>query len=297
MAARKIVLAGGTGFTGRYLSRRYTEAGYAVIIIARSPGCIAWNDTPEIIAALEGAELLINLAGRSVDCRYNEKNKKIILDSRIDTTRILGQAVLQCKNPPPVWMNSSTATIYRHAEDRAMTENTGEIGTGFSVGIATQWENAFFSFKLPATRQIALRMAIVLGKDGGVMKPLSNLVRFGLGGHQGNGRQMFSWIHMDDLGNIISFLQQHPEINGVINCAAPNPVTNKTMMQTLRKAMRVRIGIPSPEFLLKIGAVFIRTETELVLKSRWVVPERLLAAGYKFQYPEIDRAFESIVNE
>lgn len=297
MAARKIVLAGGTGFTGRYLSRRYTEAGYAVIIIARSPGCISWNDTPQIIEALEGAELLINLAGRSVDCRYNEKNKKIILDSRIDTTRILGQAVLQCKNPPPVWMNSSTATIYRHAEDRAMTESTGEIGTGFSVGIATQWENAFFSFKLPATRQIALRMAIVLGKDGGVMKPLSNLVRFGLGGHQGSGRQMFSWIHIDDLGNIISFLQQHPEINGVINCAAPNPVTNKTMMQTLRKALRVKTGIPSPGFLLEIGAVFIRTETELVLKSRWVVPERLLAAGYKFQYPEIDRAFEAIVNE
>lgn len=297
MAARKIVLAGGTGFTGRYLSRRYTEAGYAVIIIARSPGCIAWNDTPQIIEALEGAELLVNLAGRSVDCRYNEKNKKIILDSRIDTTRILGQAVLQCKNPPPVWMNSSTATIYRHAEDRAMTESTGEIGTGFSVGIATQWENAFFSFKLPATRQIALRMAIVLGKDGGVMKPLSNLVRFGLGGHQGSGRQMFSWIHLDDLGNIISFLQQHPEINGVINCAAPNPVTNKTMMQALRKTMRVRIGIPSPGFLLEIGAVFIRTETELVLKSRWVVPERLLAAGYKFQYPEIGRAFEAIVNE
>lgn len=297
MAAPKIVLAGGTGFTGKYLARKYADAGYTVHIIARSPGCISWHDIPKIDDAINGAALLINLAGKSVDCRYNTKNKKAIYDSRMDTTRILGEAVLRSKNPPPVWMNSSTATIYRHAEDRPMTESTGETGTGFSVGIATSWEKAFFDFKLPATRQVALRMAIVLGKDGGVMKPLSNLVRFGLGGHQGNGKQMFSWIHIEDLGNIISFLQEHTEISGPVNCAAPNPVPNKTMMQALRKTMHVGIGIPSPKFLLEIGAVFIRTETELVLKSRWVIPERLQQAGFQFTFPEITAAFEDIIRK
>lgn len=297
MAAPKIVLAGGTGFTGKYLAKKYADAGYTVHIIARSPGCIPWHDTAKIDDAIDGASLLINLAGKSVDCRYNAKNKKAIYDSRIDTTRILGEAVVRSKNPPPVWMNSSTATIYRHAEDRPMTENSGEIGTGFSVGIATSWEKTFFDFKLPATRQVALRMAIVLGKDGGVMKPLSTLVRFGLGGHQGSGRQMFSWIHIEDLARIISFLQEHTEISGPVNCAAPNPVPNKTMMQALRKAMHVGMGIPSPKFLLEIGAVFIRTETELVLKSRWVIPERLLQAGFEFTYPEISTAFEAITRK
>ena len=297
MAAPKIVLAGGTGFTGKYLARKYYEAGYTVHIIARSPGCIAWNDAAKIDEAINGAALLINLAGKSVDCRYNAKNKKAIYDSRIATTRLLGEAVLRSKNPPPVWMNSSTATIYRHAEDRPMTESNGEIGTGFSVGIATSWEKTFFDFKLPATRQVALRMAIVLGKDGGVMKPLSNLVRFGLGGHQGSGKQMFSWIHIEDLARIIFFLQEHTEISGPVNCAAPNPVTNKTMMQALRKTMHVGIGIPSPTVLLEIGAVFIRTETELVLKSRWVIPERLQQAGFTFNYPDITGAFEAIVRK
>lgn len=295
MAAPKIVLAGGTGFTGKYLARKYAQAGYTVHIIARSPGCIAWHDTAKIDEAINGAALLINLAGKSVDCRYNAKNKKAIYDSRIDTTRILGEAVLRSKNPPPVWMNSSTATIYRHAEDRPMTESTGEIGTGFSVGIATSWEKTFFDFKTPATRQVALRMAIVLGKDGGVMKPLTNLVRFGLGGHQGSGKQLFSWIHIEDLARIITFLHEHPEITGAVNCAAPGPVTNKAMMQALRNTLRVGFGLPSPRLLLEIGAVFIRTETELVLKSRWVLPERLEQAGFTFTYPKIENAFEEII--
>jgi hypothetical protein len=294
---KKIVIAGGTGFVGGYLNKKFTAAGYVVTIISRNKDHVGWNDDALISEALENADMLINLAGKSVDCRYNEKNRKEIYDSRIDTTKILGEALLNCKNPPALWINSSTATIYRHSEDRPMTESTGEIGTGFSVNVATNWEKTFFGFTLPHTRQVALRMAIVLGSNGGVIKPLKNLVRFGLGGKQGSGKQMFSWIHIEDLFRIITFFQQHTELSGIFNTSAPNPVTNKAFMQSLRKNMGAAIGLPAPVWLLKIGAVIIRTETELILKSRWVIPERLLAAGFHFQYSHIDTALEHILSE
>jgi uncharacterized protein len=292
---QKIVIAGGTGFTGKYLAQKFKALGYQVIIISRQAEHINWDNTAAIIATLENAEMLINLAGKSVDCRYNEKNKQEIFDSRINTTKALGNAVLQCKNPPPLWINSSTATIYRHAEDRPMTESAGEIGSGFSVNVATNWEKSFFDFTLPNTRQVALRMAIVLGKDGGVIKPLKNLVRFGLGGKQGKGNQMFSWIHIEDLYNIIIYLQQHKELSGVFNTSAPNPVSNKTLMQLFRKNMNAIIGLPAPAWLLKFGAVLIKTETELILKSRWVVPEKLLQSGYQFKYQTVDEALKNIL--
>jgi uncharacterized protein (TIGR01777 family) len=203
---------------------------------------------------------------------------------------------LKCDNPPELWINSSTATIYRHAEDRPMTESKGEIGKGFSVNVAINWEQAFFSFQLSKTRQVALRMAIVLGKNGGVMKPLINLVRFGLGGKQGKGNQMFSWIHIEDLFNIILFFESHKDLKGIFNCSSPNPIDNKTLMEALRQAMKVKIGLPSPEWLLKIGAVVIRTEPELILKSRWVVPEKLLESGYTFKYPALDTALKNILD-
>lgn len=294
--SKKIIIAGGTGFVGKYLTKQFGNLGYQVIIISRQKENIQWQDTAGIINALENSEMLINLAGKSVDCRYNEKNKKEILKSRTETTEVLGNAILKCSKPPELWINSSTATIYRHAEDRPMTESTGEIGKGFSVDVATNWEKSFFSFQLPNTRQVALRMAIVLGKDGGVMKPFTNLVRFGLGGMQGNGKQMFSWIHIEDLFNIILFFQSHKELKGVFNCSAPNPIDNKTLMKTFRQAMKAKISLPSPAWLLKIGAVIIKTEPELILKSRWVVPEKLLEAGYTFKYPTIDLALKNILD-
>ena len=293
---KKIVIAGGTGFVGTYLTQKFVAQGYEVIIISRQPNAVHWNNLPAIISSMEDAAMLINLAGKSVDCRYNEKNKKEIYDSRINTTKILGEAILQCKNPPALWINSGTATMYRHAEDRPMTESTGEIGTGFSVNVATNWEKAFFGFKLTKTRQVALRMAIVLGKDGGVVLPIKKLVRFGLGGKQGKGNQMFSWIHIDDLFNVIVFLQQHAHLKGVFNTSSENPVNNKTLMQLFRENMNVQIGLPAPEWLLKIGAVLIKTETELILKSRWVIPERLLQSGFVFKYQTIDEALKNILN-
>ena len=293
---KKIVIAGGTGFIGKYLTKQFQENGYTVLTISRNKNHISWDDERALVTALEYSELLINLAGKSVDCRYTEKNKTEILQSRTSTTEALGKAILQCKNPPALWINSSTATIYRHAEDRPMTEDSGEIGKGFSVNVAISWEKSFFSFNLPVTRQVALRMAIVLGKEGGVMKPFINLVRFGLGGKQGNGNQMFSWIHIDDVYRIIVFIQSHKELSGVFNCSAPDPVKNKIFMKTLRQNMKVSFGLPSPTWLLKIGAVIIKTETELILKSRWVIPERLLNAGYVFKYSLLNEALKNIVH-
>jgi uncharacterized protein (TIGR01777 family) len=214
----------------------------------------------------------------------------------MDTTAILGSALQQCKNPPELWINSSTATIYRHAEDRPMTEARGEIGTGFSVDVATNWEKTFFGFYFPATRQIALRMAIVLGNGGGVVPKVKNLVRFGLGGKQGKGNQMFSWIHIEDLYQVMLFLQANKNLTGVFNTSSPGPVTNKKLMQSFRQSMKMPLGIPAPKWLLKFGAMVIKTETELILKSRWVLPERLLQSGFRFRYTQINNALNDIVN-
>jgi hypothetical protein len=291
MENKKIILAGGTGFVGKYLQKKFSELGYEVIVIARNTH-INWKNPDEITEALEHSDMLINLAGKSVDCRYNEKNKNEILLSRTETTKILGEAIQNCRFPPKIWFNSSTATIYRHAEDRPMTEKGGEIGTGFSVGIARAWEKEFFSFELERTRQIALRMAIILGKEGGVIPPYKNIVRFGLGGKQGNGNQMFSWLHIHDLYRMILFLQENENLEGVFNCSSPNPVKNRELMQVFREKMKMPFGIPTPKFLLEIGAFLIRTETELLLKSRWVIPQRLQNEGFEFEYPFLGKAIE-----
>jgi uncharacterized protein len=292
---KKVILAGGTGFIGQYFEKQFKELGYEVKHISRQPQHISWNDKAAIIDALEDGELLINLAGKSVNCRYNESNKKEIMNSRLETTKILGESVLACKNPPQLWINSSTATIYRHAEDRPMTEANGEIGSDFSVDVATNWENTFYSFSLPKSRQIALRIAIVLGKDGGAMTPYINLVRFGLGGIQGSGKQMFSWIHIEDIFKIVLFLNKREDLNGTFNCSAPEPVSNREFMKKMRKAMNIPIGLPSPKWLLEIGSVMIRTESELVLKSRWVLPERLEREGYRFTFDTLDKTLQDIL--
>ena len=294
---KKIVIAGGTGFIGQYLEEKFMDLGYKVKIISRQPQHISWSNQAGIIDALDQSEMIINLAGKSVNCRYTDKNKKEILQSRSETTKILGIALLACKNPPPLWINSSTATIYRHAEDRPMTEARGEIGSGFSVDVAKAWEQSLFDFKLPQTRQVALRMAIVLGEKGGVMHPYINLVRYGLGGVQGSGKQMFSWIHIEDLYQIILFLQDNKELSGVFNCSAPQPITNRVFMETLRNTMKQKFRLNSPKWMLEMGAVLMRTETELILKSRWVIPERLKKEGFRFTFDSIEKALQQIMEK
>ncbi|HZH58269.1 MAG TPA: TIGR01777 family oxidoreductase [Metabacillus sp.] len=292
---KKVVLAGGTGFIGQFFEQKFLERGFEVIMISRHPQHVSWENEKGIVEALDNAELLINLAGKSVNCRYNDENKREIMNSRIHTTKQLGEAINKCTVPPKMWINSSTATIYRHAEDRPMTEENGEIGTGFSVDVATAWEEAFFSFKLPNTRQIALRIAIVLGKGGGVMTPYRNLVKFGLGGIQGNGHQKFSWIHVEDLFRIVLFLQDRQDLEGVFNCSAPHPVSNQELMKKLRTIMNIPFGLPSPKWMLELGSILIRTETELVLKSRWVLPDRLEKEGFTFTYNTLDKTLREIL--
>lgn len=313
---QRVVIAGASGFIGTYLADALASEGAIVSTIGRGRADASWGDADSIRTLIDGCDLLINLAGKSVNCRYNAMNRAEILRSRVDTTHELRRAVAASARPPTLWVNSSTATIYRHAEDRPMTELTGEIGSGFSVGIATAWEREFFDGNLPGTRRVALRMAIVLG-DGSALRPLIRLTRFGLGGPQLDGRwpatkarraagtyhefrarhgqQKFSWVHIADVLSIIRFVQDQPDISGVVNAAAPHPTDNRTMMRTLRDVLHMPVGIPAPRWMLEIGSAAIRTETELVLKSRWVIPQRLVDAGYTFRYPDLRPALEEIV--
>jgi NAD dependent epimerase/dehydratase family enzyme len=311
-----VVVAGASGFMGRYLVQRFEAEGARVRTIGRSDPGARWSDPGAVRAAVDGADLVLNLAGRSVNCRYDRRNRAEILRSRVDTTRMLGDVIADTAAPPALWLNSSTATIYRHADDRPMTEADGELGTGFSVDVARAWEAAFFERELPATRRVALRTAIVLGR-GSVMPPLVRLVRFGLGGPQldgpwiptpgrrragtyhenrhTHGRQRFSWIHIEDVARAIRFLHDRPNLAGVVNLSAPNPTDNATFMRTLRQVLGMPIGLPAARWMLELGAIAIRTETELVLKSRWVVPERLEEAGFDFRYPELEPALRQIL--
>jgi uncharacterized protein len=254
---------------------------------------------------LEQSDVCINLAGRSVDCRYTATNRRSIYESRIHSTRLLNQVIASLHPAPRLWINASTATIYRHALDRSMNEADGELGGcepgapdtwNFSIDVAKGWEDAFFATPTPLTRKIAIRSALTLSPDrGGVFDVLSGLVRHGLGGTQGQGTQFVSWIHAADFVRAIDLLIAREEFCGVMNLAAPNPLPNREFMRALRQAWGVRFGLPNPEWLIEFGTWLMRTEPELVLKSRRVVPGRLLDAGFQFLFPEWPAAARDLV--
>ncbi len=299
----KIIIAGGNGFLGKVLCNHFGETN-DIIVLSRGRTRVQdgiryenWDakNIGEWKPVLEKADVLINMVGRTVDCRYNEKNKKEILDSRIDSTTVLGNAIRQCQNPPKLWINSASATIYRHAEDREMDEDTGEIGSGFSVDVCKAWEKCFFDFQLQSTRQVAVRTSIVLGRTGGAIKPLINLARFGLGGKQGSGNQFFSWIHEEDFARAIEFIIDRESITGPINVVSPKPIRNKELMKLIRKSIRMPFGLPMPKCMLEFGARIIKTETELILKSRNVIPGKLNAKGFEYTFGTIEKALAEIV--
>lgn len=292
---KTITIAGGSGFLGQILENHFSKKGNQVFILTRNPkreNDLYWNakDLGVWTNILERTDILINLTGKSVDCRYNDKNKSLIHNSRIDSTHILGLAINLCDKPPSVWINSSTATIYKHSLDKKMTEQNGDIGDDFSMDIAKSWEKAFSSIVNPKTRKIILRTAIVLGKNGGALVPLKNLINFGLGGKQGSGEQKFSWIHQKDFARAVEFLIQNKDLKGPFNLSVPNPITNNILMTSLRKVKKFPFGISHPECLVKLGAKLIGTEAELVLKSRNVVPQRLIKNGFHFQFVNIEKA-------
>jgi len=300
VTARRVVIAGAGGFMGRYFARRFRADGDTVVTVGRAGSDVAWGDTAALERAVDGADLLLNLAGKSVNCRYTEKNRAAIFSSRLLTTGELGRAVEAVDAPPSLWLNASTATIYRHADDRPMTDDDGQIGSGFSVNVATSWEREFFAHARPGVRQAALRLAIVLG-DGSALTPLLALARLGLGGTQHGGktrggRQMFSWIHIDDAYRAIRFIQNDTSIDGPVNVSAPNPVENRELMATLRRVVGAKIGLPLRRWMLEVGSFAIGSESELLLKSRWVLPTRLQAEGFEFDHPTLEGAVREITD-
>ncbi len=294
------------------LARHFHGQGHSVTVLSRHPEPSPWQVLPwngrELgiwTNAIDGADIVINLAGRNVNCRYTPANRREIMDSRILSTRVVGQAIAQATQPPSLWMNASTATIYRHALDRAMDEATGELGGHepdapstwrFSIEVATRWEAEFFRAATPGTRKIALRSAMTMGPDsGGIFDTLLRLVRAGLGGKAASGEQFISWVHETDFVRAIDFLLDHQDLNGCINICSPFPLPNQEFMRVLRHAWGMRIGLPATRWMLELGAVFLRTETELILKSRRVVPQKLLDAGFQFSFAEWPAAASDLV--
>lgn len=291
---RTAVIAGASGYIGQHLVRTLTARGIDVRTIGRSASSDAsWDDQAGLVDVLDGSDLLVNFAGRSVSCRYTKRNADAIISSRTDTTAALGRALAATSRPPQLWINSSTATIYRDSRDRPMDEVTGELGTGFSVGVARAWEHELFAAPTPV-RKIALRMSIVLGAGGGALNPFINLARLGFGGPMGDGDQRFSWVHVDDVVAAITYVHAHPEISGPVNVAAPEVVTNSEMMQQVRDTLSRPWGMPLPAWALEAGARIIRTETELVLKSRWIDSRALRESGFEFTYPSLSAALDQI---
>ena len=299
----KIVIAGGSGFIGKALSIHYKNQGYLVVVLTRGASQLIdgirlqnWDGKTlgEWKEVIDGAEILINLTGKSVDCRYTEENKKLILSSRVNATKILGDAINLVENPPKVWFNASTATIYDYSLTKAMTEEFGDIGSDFSMSVAKAWEEAFFNAEAPETRKIALRISLVLGKGEGVLPVLTKLSKLGLGGYHGNGKQRFAWIHIEDLINVIEFLKENKSMDGPINCTSPSEINNQQFMKALRKSLGIWFGIPSPKFAIEIGSFLMQTESELILKSRFVSPKRLLDNGFQFKFTNIDNALANL---
>ena len=307
----RVVIPGGSGQVGTVLARAFQREGHEVVILSRRPDVrpwrvVAWDGETrgEWRREIDGCDVVINLAGRSVNCRYTAANRQEILDSRVLSTRVIGEAIARAERPPRVWLQASTATIYAHRYDGANDERSGILGGSepsapdswrFSIDVATAWERAFNETVTVRTRKIALRSAMTMSPDpGGIFDTLLGLARRGLLGTAGNGRQFTSWIHFDDFVAAVRWLIEHNDVDGVVNVAAPNPLPNAEFVRVLREAYGAPFGLPANRCMLEIGALFMRTETELILKSRRVVPARLLEQGFTFKYPDWRGAAEDL---
>jgi len=311
MNPQKIILAGGSGFLGRALAKHFHALGWEVVVLTRHADAgnkhareVIWDGESlgDWARELEGAAVVVNLAGRSVNCRYTAANRRVIIDSRVKPTQVLGEAIANCASPPRVWLNASSATLYRHtfgpAWDETGTDFTPapEARDEFSVSVVHAWEDAFNAAPTPRTRKIALRTTMVLGHAANSVLPvLCRLAKFGLGGRMGSGKQYVSWLHETDFCRAVEWLIVHEEISGPVNLAAPHPLTNAEMMRLFRESVGAPFGLPAMEWMLEIGAFFLRTETELILKSRRVIPGKLTAGGFEFRFPKMREALRDLL--
>jgi len=310
----KVVILGGTGHVGAILARAFHAKGCEVVVVARKAVDVPWRFVPwngETLgtwtAELEGADAVINLAGRSVNCRYSSENRRVIIESRVKSTRVVGEAIRKATRPPPVWLQMSTATIYAHRYDAPNDEASGILGGDepalpetwrFSIDVAKAWEEAALFSKPPWTRLVLLRTAMVMSPEqGGAFAMLSHLIKLGFGGRHGDGKQYMSWIHEDDFVRAIKLILSDDSIHGPINLSAPNPLPDSEFMATLRHTWRIPIGLPATNWMLEIGAFFLRTETELILKSRRVIPGLLNKQGFEFHFPSWSEAAKDLVSK
>lgn len=297
----KIVIPGGSGQVGTILARAFHADGHEVLVLSRNPGEAPWRmgrwdaeTMGEWASELDGADAVINLAGRNVNCRYDSANRQAIKRSRVESTRAVGEAIARATQPPRAWLQASTATIYAHRYDAPNDEETGIIGGGepdapekwrFSIDVARSWEAAVDEAETPGTRRVKLRSAMIMSPDrGGVFDTLLGLVRRGLGGRAGDGRQYVSWVHHEDFVRALYWILDHEDLDGPVNIASPQPLPNADFMRELRAAWGIPLGLPAPSWLLELGALILRTETELILKSRRVVPGKLLRSGLSFEF-------------
>jgi uncharacterized protein (TIGR01777 family) len=310
MKPRRIILAGGSGFLGQLLAGYLQSRGWEPVVLTRHPSAqarfkeLAWDARTlgDWAPELEGAEAVINLAGRSVNCRFTPENRRLVMDSRVDSTRVIGEAIARCHQPPRAWLNCGTATIYRHTfgppHDETSTDfaATAEVKDEYSVEVARAWEQAIAEAFTPGTRRVTLRITLVFGTvKGGVFQILRRLARLGLGGRMGSGKQFVSWIHEDDFCRAVEWILEHPELQGPVNLAAPHLLTNAEMMRMFRRVCGgVPFGLPAEKWMMEIGAFVMRTETELILKSRCVAPGKLLADGFAFRFPDMESAVRDL---
>jgi uncharacterized protein (TIGR01777 family) len=309
----KVVIPGGTGHLGRVLSRALAADGHEVVVLTRrgsEPEAgvrhVRWDgrSAGAWTREIDGSDVVLNLAGRSVNCRYTRRNLREMWNSRVDSARVVGGAIERAARPPRVWLQMSTATIYAHRHDAANDEATGILGGdepdvpaywSYSVDIARAWEREQELAATPHTRKVALRTAMVMSPEpGGAFEMLLRLTRLGLGGPVAGGAQYMSWIHEDDLVRAIGFLVDG-DLTGPVNLAAPEPLPYRDFLRALRAAAGVPIGLPATKWMAEIGAFVLRSDTELLLKSRRVVPGRLLQAGFSFEYPDWPAAAEDLV--
>ncbi len=294
---KKIIIAAANGFIGEHLSKFFAD-DYEVIGLVRremeapkNVRYVIWDgkNLGEWQSELEGAEAVINLAGKSVNCRHTEENKKAILKSRVESTQVIGQAVDLCHDKPKLWINASGASIYKFLGDQPNTEESTEYADSFIANVSQEWEDTFYAFTYSDVRQVALRTTVVLGKDDGAFPVINRLAKFWLGGRQGSGKQMMSWIHIEDFIAAINHILKS-KLEGSVNMASPNAVTNAEFMRATRKANGRSFGLPTPEFALKIGAIFIDTEPSLILDDMYVAPKKLMDSGFEFSFPHIEEA-------